>query len=485
MLAPLLAACGARGADDLRPRARPHGRHARQARLDPRLRLDAGHRGASAGWCARPAARSSARPPTSRPPTAGSTRVRDATGTVESIPLIVASILSKKLAEGLDALVMDVKTGSGAFMAAREDAEALAQALVEVAAGAGLPTVALLTDMDEVLGTTAGNALEVREAIDYLTGARARAAAARGDGRAGGRGAGRRRAGRRRGAGRAAASARSTTAPRPSASPRWCARSAARATCSSARTTTCRPRRSPGPCSPERPGCVTGDGLPRGRPRGHRAGRQPPPRGRRRSTPPSGLSEIAPVGAAVGPDRPLAVVHARGDASAEEAVGGAARGGDASARSRRAAVRSSARGARGRARRGGPSAHASRGRSVRREQHDLDLVAAHVNARRAHHGDGAVREAHELPLAPSTYTSSRATYKLTSDSPPHDLGPRPDPPLAELHVHLEGTAPPALIRRLAERNGIPVPDGVFADARPLRLGRLPRLPAHLRPRRDA
>jgi len=96
--------------------------------------------------------------------------VRDATGTVESIPLIVASILSKKLAEGLDALVMDVKTGSGAFMAAREDAQELAGALVEVAGGAGVPTTALLTDMDEVLGTTAGNAVEVREAIAMLRG---------------------------------------------------------------------------------------------------------------------------------------------------------------------------------------------------------------------------------------------------------------------------------------------------------------------------
>jgi thymidine phosphorylase len=97
--------------------------------------------------------------------------VRDATGTVESIPLIVASILSKKLAEGLDALVLDVKTGSGAFMARKEESQQLAEALVEVAKGAGLDTVALITDMDEVLGSTAGNALEVRESIDHLTGA--------------------------------------------------------------------------------------------------------------------------------------------------------------------------------------------------------------------------------------------------------------------------------------------------------------------------
>jgi thymidine phosphorylase len=97
--------------------------------------------------------------------------IRDATGTVESIHLIVASILSKKLAAGLDALVMDVKVGSGAFMPRLEDARELAAAIVEVARGNGLPTAALLTDMDRVLGRTAGNAVEVRESIDALTGA--------------------------------------------------------------------------------------------------------------------------------------------------------------------------------------------------------------------------------------------------------------------------------------------------------------------------
>jgi thymidine phosphorylase len=97
--------------------------------------------------------------------------IRDATGTVESIPLIVSSILSKKLAAGLDALVMDVKVGSGAFLPELEQARELAEAIVEVAVGNGLPTVALLTDMDRVLGRAAGNAVEVRESIDHLTGA--------------------------------------------------------------------------------------------------------------------------------------------------------------------------------------------------------------------------------------------------------------------------------------------------------------------------
>jgi thymidine phosphorylase len=96
--------------------------------------------------------------------------IRDTTGTVESIPLITASILSKKLAAGLDGLVLDVKYGSGAFMTDAEGGRDLARSLVAVGGGAGLKLTALLTDMDEVLGETAGNALEVLEAVDYLTG---------------------------------------------------------------------------------------------------------------------------------------------------------------------------------------------------------------------------------------------------------------------------------------------------------------------------
>jgi thymidine phosphorylase len=96
--------------------------------------------------------------------------IRDATGTVESLPLITASILSKKLAAGLQGLVMDVKAGNGAFCASVDQARALAASLVAVARSAGLPTTALVTDMDQVLGSSAGNALEVREAIDVLCG---------------------------------------------------------------------------------------------------------------------------------------------------------------------------------------------------------------------------------------------------------------------------------------------------------------------------
>jgi thymidine phosphorylase len=96
--------------------------------------------------------------------------IRDVTATVESVPLITASILSKKLAAGLQHLVLDVKCGSGAFMATTEEARALATSLVAVANGAGLKTTALITDMDEPLAPVAGNALEVAHAVRYLLG---------------------------------------------------------------------------------------------------------------------------------------------------------------------------------------------------------------------------------------------------------------------------------------------------------------------------
>ncbi len=94
--------------------------------------------------------------------------IRDVTGTVESIQLITASILSKKIAAGLDALVMDVKVGSGAFMPTDEQTLELAKTIIATAAKAGLKTSAILTDMNEVLGTTAGNALEIEESMAYL-----------------------------------------------------------------------------------------------------------------------------------------------------------------------------------------------------------------------------------------------------------------------------------------------------------------------------
>jgi thymidine phosphorylase len=98
--------------------------------------------------------------------------IRDVTATVESVPLITASILSKKLAAGLQGLVLDVKTGSGAFMADIDSARELARSLVAVANGAGLKTSALLTDMNEPLASCAGNAVEVLDAVAYLVGAR-------------------------------------------------------------------------------------------------------------------------------------------------------------------------------------------------------------------------------------------------------------------------------------------------------------------------
>lgn len=96
--------------------------------------------------------------------------IRDITATVDSIPLITASILSKKLAAGLDNLVMDIKVGNGAQMHNIDDARVLGQSIVDVANGAGVKTQAIITDMNQVLGNSAGNALEIKETLDYLSG---------------------------------------------------------------------------------------------------------------------------------------------------------------------------------------------------------------------------------------------------------------------------------------------------------------------------
>src|ERR1700689_3889883 len=109
--------------------------------------------------------------------------IRDVTATVESVALITASILSKKLAAGLQGLVMDVKTGSGAFMTTLDGARELAESIAAVATDAGLPTISLITDMNEPLARPAGNAVEIPNAVDYLTGTRRDRRGCRGAGR--------------------------------------------------------------------------------------------------------------------------------------------------------------------------------------------------------------------------------------------------------------------------------------------------------------
>lgn len=96
--------------------------------------------------------------------------LRDVTDTVDSIPLIAGSIMSKKIASGIDALVIDVKTDAGAFMKTLEDSKALARALVDIGKGVGMQFMALITDMNQPLGNAIGNSLEIEESIDLLKG---------------------------------------------------------------------------------------------------------------------------------------------------------------------------------------------------------------------------------------------------------------------------------------------------------------------------
>ena len=320
MLAPIVAACGAYRADDLRPRPRPHRRHARQARLHPRLRDASRTTRCSARWCARSAAPSSARPPISRRPTSASTPSATSPRRSRSIPLITASILSKKLAAGLAALVLDVKTGNGAFMA---KLERRARARREPRRGRqrrrpARPS-ALITDMNEPLASRrrqCGRGAERRRLphrqardprlheVTVALGAEMLALGGLADDDADGRGRSRRR---------------SRPAAPPSSSAGWSPRSAARPISSSARRSIWRARRSSARSTPERAGSVTAHRHPRDRRRRGRTRRRPHAR---RATPIDhavGFTALAGLGATVGPDAPLAIVHAKDEAAATRA----------------------------------------------------------------------------------------------------------------------------------------------------------------------
>jgi len=249
--------------------------------------------------------------------------IRDVTATVESVPLITSSILSKKLAAGLAGLVMDVKFGSGAFMGTAAEGRVLADSIVAVANGAGCRTTALLTDMSQVLGTTAGNAVEVREAIAYLAGEGGPAAREP-----------------RQHEVTMALSAELLVTGGLLGSIAEARAACERALASGARRRSLRPMvvalGGPGDLlerphaylplpevtlavHPARPGFVAAEDARAGGARDRRDGG-----GRSRADQQIdhavGLTQVAPVGSAVGPDRPLCLVHARSAGQAEAAA---------------------------------------------------------------------------------------------------------------------------------------------------------------------
>ena len=311
MLAPALAACGA-----FVPMISGRGLGHTGGTLDkldaiPGYRTPARRRDLPPRGHATSAAPSSARPPTSPPPTAGSTRSATSPARSSRSTSSPPRSSSKKLAAGLDALVLDVKAGSGAFMATLHDARALAEALVEVANGAGCRTRALITDMNEPLASAAGNALEVANAARFLRGDAIDARALRRDGGARRRDPRRRRprAGRHRGRRRPDARrllhrrrrralrphGRGARRPARTSSTTSSATCAARPTIAECR----RPRRASSPPSTPAPSASPWS-------RSAAAAAAPPTR----STTPSGSSSSLRLGASVEPDTPLARIHA-------------------------------------------------------------------------------------------------------------------------------------------------------------------------------